>query len=310
CTARGSVAALDANTGEKLWQAYVMDEPKPTRKNPNGMQLFAPGGGAVWNSPTVDPVRHALYFGTGDTETEPAQPMADGIMAVDLDTGKVLWSYQATPNDSFLIGCNGPQRSLACPQHQGPDSDIGNSPILRTLPDGRRVVIAGTKEGDVFALDPDNKGRLIWRVNANPNGGRGGIVWGGAADFENVYYGLASGGVVALRMADGQRLWYQRLGAPGTRLNNSAAATMIPGVIFVGGTDGVLHALSVTDGSPLWEFATARDFDTVNHVAGANGGAITSVGPVFAGGMMFIGSGVGGVNAIDPGNVLLAFGPE
>jgi len=309
CTARGSVVALDANTGEQVWKTYVMDEPKPTKKNPNGVQLYGPAGGAVWNSPTIDPVRNALYFGTGDSETEPAQPMADGIMAVDLDTGKVKWSYQATPNDAFMGGCFGQAKSLACPEKMGPDSDIGNSPILRTLPDGRRVVIAGTKEGDVFALDPDNNGKLIWRVAANTSGGRGGIVWGGASDFENVYYGMGSGGMAALKMATGQQVWFSPVNAPGTRGSNNAAATMIPGVVFVGGASGVLHALNTTDGSTLWEFNTSQDFETVNKVAGANGGAISSIGPIFANGMMYVGSGYG-VSAGDFGNVLLAFGPE
>ena len=79
-------------------------------------------------------------------------------------------------------GCDGQNKSKACPETMGPDADIGNSPILSTLPDGRRVLIAGTKGGEVFALDPDNRGALLWRVAANAGGGRGGIVWGGAAD--------------------------------------------------------------------------------------------------------------------------------
>jgi len=309
CTSRGSVVALDANSGEQVWKTYMMDTPKPTQKNDNGVQLYGPAGGSVWNSPTVDPVRHAVYFGTGDTETEPAQPLGDAVVAVDMDSGKILWSYQAQANDAFMGGCFGENKSKACPQTMGPDADIGNSPILSTLPDGRRVLIAGTKGGEVFALDPDNHGALLWRVPANTGGGRGGIVWGGAADHENVYYGLGSGGMSALKMATGQRAWFQPINATGGRAGNNAAATMIPGVVFVGGTDGKLHALAATDGATLWEFDTATKFDTVNKVADAHGGAISSVGPVIVGGMMYIGSGYG-VGGGPFGNVLLAFGPE
>jgi polyvinyl alcohol dehydrogenase (cytochrome) len=79
--------------------------------------------------------------------------------------------------------------------------------------------------------------------------------------------------------------------------------------VFVAGSDGKLHALSATDGSILWEFDTARSFDTVNKVADAHGGAISSVGPVIAGGMLYIGSGYG-VGGGPFGNVLLAFGVE
>ena len=50
-------------------------------------------------------------------------------------------------------------------------------------------------------------------------------------------------------------------------------------------------------------------FETVNKVAGAHGGAISSVGPVIAGGMMYIGSGYG-VGGGPFGNVLLAFSVE
>jgi polyvinyl alcohol dehydrogenase (cytochrome) len=80
-------------------------------------------------------------------------------------------------------------------------------------------------------------------------------------------------------------------------------------VVFAAGTNGILHALSTVDGSELWSYETSKDYETVNKVAGANGGSVGSNGPVFAGGMMFVGSG-NGVSAGDFGNVLLAFGVE
>ena len=119
CSARGSVVALDSNTGEQIWKTYSVDEPKPTKKNPNGVQLYGPAGGAVWNSPTVDPVRNALYFATGDSETEPAQPLADGVVAVNMDTGKVLWNYQATENDSFHGRLQRPEQEPRMPRKNG-----------------------------------------------------------------------------------------------------------------------------------------------------------------------------------------------
>jgi polyvinyl alcohol dehydrogenase (cytochrome) len=195
CTARGSVVALDANTGKQVWKAWVIaDEPRPYKTMANGVVLYRPAGGAVWNSPTVDPVRNAIYFGTGDAMTAPSPLTTDGIMAVDINTGKLLWSYQATANDVFMGGCTGTERSDACPTPMGPDMDIGNSPILVTLPNGKRALIGGTKSADVFALDPDNKGALLYRVNAaggpiNVTGraARGSIVWGGATDGQQVY---------------------------------------------------------------------------------------------------------------------------
>ena len=47
---------------------------------------------------------------------------------------------------------------------------------------GKRILLNGTKDGDVFALDPDEDGKPSWRVKATAGGGRGGVVWGGATD--------------------------------------------------------------------------------------------------------------------------------
>ena len=311
CTARGSVVALDASTGRQFWKAWVVDAPQPTRKNSKGVQLYAPAGGSVWNSPTVDPRRRAVYFGTGDGETEPAAATTDAILAVDMETGRRLWSYQVQAGDAFLGGCNGAQRTEQCPKVLGPDLDIGNSPILKTLPDGRRMLLAATKDGRVVALDPDHAGRLIWQAQMLPAGAKGstrgaaGAYWGGAADKDSVYYGLAAGAVASVRLSDGHVRWYRPLSAPGT--SNSAAVTAIPGVVFAGGMDGRLHALASGDGHELWAFDTARSFDTVNKVPG-HGGGMGSAGPTASGGMLFVGSGYAVVGDRS-GNVLLAFAP-
>jgi len=314
CTSRGSVVALDANTGEEIWKAWVVPgNPKPWVTQDNGVVLYRPGGGAVWNSPTVDPVRNAVYFGTGDATTPPSPITTDGVMAVDIDTGDLLWSYQATENDVFMGGCGAQNRSLACPEQNGPDADIGNSPVLTTLPDGQRVLLTGTKAGDLFALDPDDNGRLLYRVGAlggpavGPGGGRGGrgsIVWGGAADDQFAYYGLGRGGLAAIRAATGEYAWTFE---PGGSLG--AAPTVIPGVVFEGATNGMLYAVDSTNGELLWQFDTSGDFQTVNGVE-AHGGALQSIGAVVADGMVFIGSGYAISSGASGGNVLLAFSVE
>ena len=310
CTSRGSVTTLDANTGQQIWKTYTIPEaPKPVGRNSKGTQLYAPAGASVWNTPTIDSQRRSLYFGTGDSETEPAVATSDSILALNMDTGKVLWHYQAQAKDTWLGGCDGPNKGENCPKELGPDWDIGNSPILRSLSGKKRILIAGTKNGDVFALDPDKNGARVWKINvAKPNTPDSGIVWGGAADEHNAYYGLTSGGMVAVQLATGERTWFTPLTPPGSNTGNGAAASAIPGAVFGGGTDGKLHALSTADGKPLWEFDTAREFETVNKVK-ANGGSIVAPGPIVAGGMLFVGS---GYSVIDqrPGNVLLAFAVE
>jgi polyvinyl alcohol dehydrogenase (cytochrome) len=321
CTAVGSVSALDANTGKLLWKTYTIAErPHPTHKNAHGIQLWAPAGVPVWNTPTIDTRRHAIYFGTGDASTYPAPPTSDAVVALDIGTGRVLWSRQIYRNDSFIVGCTGSSFTENCPKVIGPDWDIPMSPILENLRDGRGLVIFGTKPGEVFALDADHRGEPVWHVDVarderaegsgtgaelhHPRGNLGPL-WGGALDGRNVYFGLNAGGVVALSTASGERRWYTRLAPSGKQVTYSAAATAIPGVVFVGGSDGRLWALSTHDGHPLWSFDTARTFHTVNEVP-AHGGSISAPGPTVAGGMLFVGSGYGVVSQT-PGNVLLAF---
>jgi len=337
CTGRGSMVALDANTGKQVWKTYVVPTPVPVRKNSKGVQQYAPSGGSIWNSPTIDAKRNAIYFGTGDGQTEPTPDTTDAIMALDLKTGTTLWFYQAQAGDAFMGGCSGPDRTDNCPKVNGPDQDIGNSPILRKLADGKSVVVFGMKDGTVTALDPDRKGSVVWKVHVVeiPKGEENsffarlnGIVWGGAADDQNVYYGLQSGGMVALKLATGEIAWRAkfwtpvpvtrtvtpdgRVGMSGTiqvaRVINSAAATAMPGIVFLAGSDGKIHALSTADGHVLWEYDTAKPFETVNKVP-AKGGAIASIGPSIANGMLFIGSGYA-VTGTNSGNVLLAFSAQ
>jgi len=254
-----------------------------------------------------------VYFGTGDATTAPPAVTTDAIMAVDINTGKLLWSYQATEGDVFTGGCGGLNRSEACPNPMGPDMDIGNSPILTTLPNGKRALIGGTKGADVFALDPDSNGALLYRVNATGGatgggrGGRGSIVWGGAADADHVYYGLGAAGLAAIRPATGERAWLFTGPGGGRGVSLGAAPTVIPGVVFEGAGNGMLYAVSAADGEQLWEFNTSQEFETVNRMV-AKGGAISVSGAVVVDGMVYIGSGYAVGTAATAGNVLLAFG--
>ena len=320
CTYRGSLSAIDANTGRVLWKTYTIpEEPKPTKKNSLGTQLWAPAGASIWSTPTIDTKLHAIYASTGNAFTEPAAKTFDGIVAFDLQSGKMLWSYQGVENDASPAGCNGPNKGEQCPEHVGPDWDFANSPILRVLPGGKRILVAAHKGGTVVALDPDRKGALLWKADLTDGakaGPGGQIMWGGAADEQNVYYSMQTGAVAAVKLTDGSIAWLQHFdpadpGARGGRPRRglAAAVTAIPGVVFAGGWDGVLHGLAAADGHELWRFNTAQDFMTVNGVA-AKGGSLGAPGAVIVGGMLYVGSGYIGTGNGMPGNVLLAFVAE
>jgi polyvinyl alcohol dehydrogenase (cytochrome) len=323
CTFRGSVVRLDTATGRRVWKTYTISQPPaPTRKNTLGTQLWAPAGAAVWSAPTIDPKRHALYVGTGDGYTAPAAGTSDSILALDMKTGRVLWSVQDTEGDAWILGCAS-GASDNCPEHLGPDYDFGSSPILRTLPNGRQIIVAAQKSGNVLAHDPDRRGAVLWKTNlANappPGEGEGIIVFGGAADQRSAYFPLTTGGAAAVQLSTGERQWVTRFDAPGPDslgmprpFGQTAAGSAIPGVFFTGGWDGVLRALSTADGAVIWQYDTVRAFDTVNGVTGT-GGSMGGPGPAIAGGMLFVGSGYlanPGPGKAHPGNVLLAFGAE
>jgi polyvinyl alcohol dehydrogenase (cytochrome) len=190
--------------------------------------------------------------------------------------------------------------------------------MLRTLPNGKRVLIAGTKSADIFALDPDDNGKLLYRIHPlglplNGGGrGRASIVWGGAADDRLAYYGIGGGGLAAVQQATGERVWLFTLPPPaggGRGASLGAAATAIPGVVFQGSSDGKLYAVAAADGKQLWEYDTAKEFETINRVP-AHGGAISTSGAVIVNGMVYIGSGYAVGSGASGGNVLLAFGVD
>lgn len=308
CSFRGSIVAMNANDGKIIWKTYAIpDQPKPVKKNSKGTQLWAPAGAAVWNTPVVDAKRQAIYFGTGDAYTYPAAPTSDAIMALDMNTGKNLWTYQVHPDDAYLVGCQF-DKTENCPEQVGVDWDIPAPPILQTMKDGQDVLIVCTKPGDVLSLNPDKNGALNWRVNVvkdNNSRGYGGMRWGGATDHEKVYFGLISGGLVAITLATGAVEWYSLLPREGERVSHDSAVTLLEDAAIVGDMNGMVSAVSTATGKKLWEFDSARDFTTVNGVT-AKGGSISGLGPIVSNGMLLVNSGYMIIMG-KPGNVLLAF---
>lgn len=313
CSFRGHVVGLDANTGERLWRTFVIsEEPKPRGKNNDGVQLYGPAGGAVWNVPTVDLKRRRVYVGTGNGYTSPAADGTDSVIAFDMDSGKIVWRHQAVKDDAYINNCGATTRGGDnCPETLGPDYDFGGSSmILQTLPDGKEILVAASKGGFSMAFDPDKNGEVLWKTNLAERapGAAGLLVFGGASDGQNVYYGLNQPGsvVAAVRLADGSRPWTTTAIAADRR-GISAALTAIPGVVFSHSSDGTLRALSAADGKVLWEYATAHEYQTVNGVT-ARGGSFGQAGSTVVSGMVFVGSGYSSSGTA--GNVMLAFGME
>jgi polyvinyl alcohol dehydrogenase (cytochrome) len=328
CRFRGSLVALNGATGDQIWRTYtITEEARPRKKNKAGTQLWGPSGAPIWTAPAIDPQRNVIYVTTGDNYSDPPTANSDALLALDRDTGKILWSRQTTAGDAYTSACRMPDKSN-CPDSNGPDLDFASAPILVTLANGRRALVAGQKSGVVHAVDPDRQGAVLWSTRIGKGGTLGGVQWGSAADQSNVYVALsdvgrisltysassdidpkAGGGMFALRLENGERAWHTPPPECGDRPRcspaQSAAVSAISGIAFSGSVDGHLRAYSAADGKIVWDVDTVRSYETVNGVA-ARGGSLDGPGPAIAGGMLFVNSGYGG-NGGMPGNVLLAF---
>jgi polyvinyl alcohol dehydrogenase (cytochrome) len=324
CTFRGSLTALDPKTGAVIWKTYTIpEEAKPRVKNKAGGQFWGPGGAAIWSAAAVDAKRGALYVSTGNCYSGPFQPTCDAVLALDIKTGKILWSMQpvSEPQDVSIAGCGPRGQNAYCPDGEaedGPDFDFGNPPILTKLPNGKDVIIIGQKSGLGFAMDPDQKGKVLWQYRAGEGSANGGMEWGSAVDGEHAYFPVADnfrpkpGGLHAVDLATGERVWFTPAPTPictGGRTCNgaqAAAVTVIPGVVFSGSNDGGMRAFSTKDGSIIWQYDTNHEFQTVNGVA-AKGASIVGAPPTVVGGMLYFNTGYG-THGGRTGNVLLAFG--
>ena len=319
CTFRGGLAVYDAVTGKRAWKSYtIQQEPLPVKQTSRGVQLWGPAGAGVWSAPTIDLKRRAVYVATGNGYTQPAADASDAVVAFDLDTGARRWTKQVMANDSYVRDCPGRYRpnvptdnkSETCPDDLGPDMDFGNAPILRSLPDGRSLIVIGQKDGHAWALDPDKRGDVVWSLQTGRGleTGGGAIMWGSAADEDMGYFLVTRTqpvlGLAAVRLATGELAW--RASPPD---GGAAPVTVIPGVVFVGSSAGIVYAYAKADGRALWQYDTARNFETVNGVP-AKGGNMSSAGPVVAGGMVFVPSGYSDLGNGVRGNVLLAFAPK
>ena len=323
CTFRGGVAAYEAATGRRLWTGFTIDEPpREVGKNSVGTPRIAPSGAPVWNTPSLDLARGVMYVGTGENYSSPANDSSDAIIALSLEDGHIVWKRQMTSGDAWNMGCETKER-INCPPEDGPDYDFGAATILATTSAGKDLVIGGQKSGDVYALDPDQRGAVVWHRKIGRGGIQGGVHFGMALDGDVLYVpmsdfdggprwpGKAYPGMYALDLATGETLWYRRAedvcnGREFCQPGLSAAATALPGGVVAGAMDGHLRVYERETGRVLWDFDAAVAYDALNGATGRGGSFGGAAGPVFKDGMLFVNSGYG-IYFHMPGNVLLAF---
>jgi alcohol dehydrogenase (cytochrome c) len=171
---RGWIAALDARTGKELWRFYVIPKPgdpgSETWKDKNN--AWKTGGGGIWQTGSYDPATRLTIWGTGnpvpqyDPQARPGDNLyTDSAIALNIDTGKLAWYYQYTPNDSWDY------------------DEVGVHMLYDTIINGqmRKVVSHFGRNGFFYTLDRTNgkfiKGAqyvndLNWTKGLNPETGK------------------------------------------------------------------------------------------------------------------------------------------
>ena len=325
CTFRGGVVSVDAASGELNWRAHVIDKPaaETGETNPFGAARKGPAGAPVWNSPTIDAKRGVLYVGTGEAYTSPAADTRDAVLAFSLATGERQWAKQLLGGDAWNMACFIGE-AANCPEEDGPDLDIGASTVLWSGGE-RDYLLVGQKSGDVYALDPDRGGAVVWHNKVGRGGFLGGVHWGMSVNDDSLFVPIAdttitgrfSGpvfpGVHALDPTSGTKRWYTPSVAdcegkspiPVCDQGMSAAITSTDQLVFAGTLDGNLKAYDSVSGEIIWSFDTYGEFESVSGEM-ALGGSIESDGPVLYKGHVIVNSGYQ-FGARMPGNALMVF---
>src|SRR5215469_10328450 len=162
--ARGYFEAHDAKTGAFVWRFYTVpgDPSKPfesedIRKaaatwSPEGLKMG--GGGSVWDGMSYDPDLDLLYVGTGNAgpwssdarkqSKDKDNLYACSVVAVNPDTGKLVWYFQMVPGDDWDY--DSVQQLLLA------DINIAGQQ--------RKVIMQANKNGFYYVLDRTN-GKFI-----------------------------------------------------------------------------------------------------------------------------------------------------
>jgi outer membrane protein assembly factor BamB len=271
----GTLWALDAKTGKKLWHFDTV--PKSLWGDPK-----VNSGGGVWYPPAFDG-KGSMYFGVGNPAPFPGSPQGpfgssrpgpnlytDSLVKLDTKTGKLDWFHQVTPHDIY-------------------DWDFQGPPILMKS-GGKQMVVAAGKSGIVLAADPST-GKVIWETAVGKHNGHdddgllamrgeeskikvpatvypgslGGVIAPMSTDGSLVFVpvvnspisllsgsekeepGPATGEVVALDAASGKVAWKEQLSTPAF-----GATTAVNDLVFATSYEGSLTAFEAKTGQVLW----------------------------------------------------------
>ncbi len=157
------IVGLDPQSGKELWRFYTIARPgEPHGESWNGLPLDKRSGGSVWTAGSYDPQTNLAFFGPAPTyDTGPLRdPVAkpgitnealytNATIALDPDTGKLVWYYQHVPNDQWDFDWAF-ERQLVTLSVNGRD---------------RRVLLTSGKEALYDALALDERGKYLFSID-------------------------------------------------------------------------------------------------------------------------------------------------
>jgi alcohol dehydrogenase (cytochrome c) len=151
----GMLKSFDAGSGETQWTFYSTPPPGTPQSESGGAT-----GGQMWMTGTYDPELNQVYVGTGNPtpvlngEIRPGDNKWTGsIVALNPDTGKLVWGFQASPHDTH-------------------DWDAAEVPVLVDAMFGgtpRKLLMQASRNGYFFVLDRTNGHNLLTTTFAAAN---------------------------------------------------------------------------------------------------------------------------------------------
>ncbi|MBI2817201.1 MAG: PQQ-binding-like beta-propeller repeat protein [Acidobacteria bacterium] len=172
------IAAHDAKTGQELWKFFTTAAPGEPGGDTWGTVPVEERMASSWGLPgSYDPVRNVMYWGVGNPRPHtrmkrhhgniddvgresPADLYSNSTIALDPDTGKLVWYYQHVPGDDWDV--DHPYERILIRSAVNPDSKAVKwikPGVNRTQP--RDMVLTMGKPGGLFVLDRD-KGDFLW----------------------------------------------------------------------------------------------------------------------------------------------------
>jgi alcohol dehydrogenase (cytochrome c) len=132
---RSWIGAWDVNNGQLAWRTFTIPAPGESghetwKDNHNAWRI---GGASVWQTASYDPATNLVYYGTGDAfptfdpEFRPGDNLyTASTLALDADTGKIVWFFQETPNEHWDFDTPSPKMLYEATINGEPRKLVGN----------------------------------------------------------------------------------------------------------------------------------------------------------------------------------------